>query len=96
MQPVAVRSLTTKVTAPVPDPPLVVSESGVPHSPETEVTLSAAWVAEAKVTVVGDEEMAVKSVSAALVAVTMQVPTPVSVKVEPLMVQSVAVPLVAT
>jgi hypothetical protein len=93
-QPVAVPLVTAKVTAPVPEPPNVVRVSGAPKVPDVEVTVSAAWVAPAKVTVVAGDEVAAKVASAALVAVTEQVPEDVVVKVEPLTAQPVAVPLV--
>jgi hypothetical protein len=49
--------LTTKDTAPVPEPPLVVSGSGVPSVPFVDVMVSAAWFALPSVMVVGDEEI---------------------------------------
>ena len=48
--------------------------SGVPAVPLVEVTINAAWFANANVTVVADEETALKIESAAFVAVTVQVP----------------------
>ena len=58
LQPEAVPPLlSTKERAPVPEPPLVVSVSGVPTVPLVEVTVSAAWFALPSVIVVGDEEI---------------------------------------
>lgn len=93
-QPVAVPLVVVKVTAPVPEPPEVMSVNDVPKVPESEVMVSALWPAGPKVTVVGDDEIAKKLASAALVAVTMQVPTPVVLRLDPLTAQPVAVPLV--
>ena len=41
----------------MPEPPLVVSVRGVPKVPEVEVSVSGAWLALAKVTVVWAEEV---------------------------------------
>jgi hypothetical protein len=49
--------LITKETEPVPEPPLVVSVSGVPSVPFVDVMVSAAWFALPSVMVVGDEEI---------------------------------------
>ncbi len=46
VQPVAVPSVATKVMAPLPEPPDVVSGSGVPTVPVSEVMVSAVWVPE--------------------------------------------------
>jgi hypothetical protein len=52
LQPEAVPPLSmTKETAPVPEPPLVVSVSGVPNVPLVEVMESGAWLSLAAVTV---------------------------------------------
>ena len=56
VQPLAVPSVAVYETAPLPEPPLVVSVSALPAVPLVEVTLRAACVALANVTVVGFEE----------------------------------------
>ena len=58
----------------MPDPPLVVSVSGVRYVPAVDVTVNAACAALPSVTVVGADDMAKKLASAALVAVTEHVP----------------------
>jgi hypothetical protein len=42
-QPVAVPFVTLKVIAPVPDPPLVVSVSGLPTVPDSDVRVRTVW-----------------------------------------------------
>jgi hypothetical protein len=44
VQPAAVPLVTLKVTAPVPEPPLVERVSARPRVPERDVTIRAAWV----------------------------------------------------
>jgi hypothetical protein len=86
------------VTAPVPEPPLVVKVSGVATVPLVDVTVNAAWVARTKVTVAGDDDTGAYFASPALVAVTEHVPAAVALNVngaDALTVQP-AVPLVAT
>jgi hypothetical protein len=56
--PDAVPLVAAKLTAPVPEPPLVVKVNGVPKTPAVEVNVSGAWAAPAKVTVVGAEDTA--------------------------------------
>jgi len=94
-QPVAVPSTTANDTAPVPEPPLVISVSAVPKVPLVDVTVSAAWIAGAKVTVVGFDEIEAKVESPALVAVTVQVPADVALSEEPDTAHPVAVPSAA-
>jgi hypothetical protein len=58
VQAVAVPLVAAKLTAPVPEPPLVVKPNGVPNTPDVEVNVSADWAALANVTVVGAEDTA--------------------------------------
>src|ERR1700679_3518286 len=94
VHPVAVPSVAANETAPLPEPPPAVSVSGVPAVPPIEVTFSSAWVALAKVTVVGPEEIGTKVESPALVAVTAHVPAEVVLRGEPETAQPLAVPSV--
>ncbi len=96
VQPVAVPSVATNVMAPAPEPPVVVSGSGVPTVPLSDVMVSAVWVPRLKVTVVGSDDTSEWVASAALVAVTVQVPAVVTLRLDPVTVQPVAVPSVAT
>lgn len=94
VQPDAVPLAVTKLTAPLPEPPLVVRLSGVPTRPLVEVTVKAACAAGASVTVVGADDTGPKLASPALVAVTTHVPDDVAVNVEPFTAQPEAVPFV--
>jgi hypothetical protein len=94
-QPVAVPFAAVNVTAPAPDPPLVVSVSGIAKTPAVDVTVRGACAWGASVTTVGSEDRARKLRSPALVPVTVQVPTLVLDSVDPVISQPVAEPLTA-
>jgi hypothetical protein len=98
--PVAVPSAATNVTAPVPEPPLVVSGSGVAKVPAVDVTISGVCCCGTEmVTVVGAEDAAKNVRSAPLAAVTVQVPALVTDKlygIDALTVHPLAVPSTAT
>jgi len=70
VQPVAVPFVTLKVTAPVPDPPLVVSVSALPMVPAREVTLRAPWATRLSTALL----VAVVRTLEELVAVSVHVP----------------------
>jgi hypothetical protein len=55
VQPVAVPSATTNVTAPPDEPPDVTSVRGVPSTPSREATLNALWFALFTLSVAADE-----------------------------------------
>jgi hypothetical protein len=57
-QPAVPTLVTAYDTAPVPEPPLEVSDNGVPAVPAVEVRINAAWLARANVTVVAEDETA--------------------------------------
>ena len=82
--------LTWKVTSPVPDPPDVVSEIGVPVKPvSTELeTESAPWSASAYTNVVGEDVAALNPSLAALEAVTTQFVTVAATSDAPVSTQS--------
>ena len=82
--------LTWKVTSPVPDPPEVVSDIGVPVKPESTefATESGAWSASAYTNVVGADVVALNPALAALEATTTQFVTVAATSVVPAMVQS--------
>ena len=83
--------------APLPEPPLLVSVSWTPSTPEVDVTVRGACDAGAKVTVVGAEEFAAYVPSLAWSTSTVQVPTVGAVTVVPLSVsEQSAVPVVST
>ena len=85
-------AVITYDTAPVPDPPEVVSVSGVPKVPDIELINSAAWLAFANVIVVRVEDPSLLLVPVVSVAVTRQVPAPVVVRTPDWIVQPCAVP----
>src|ERR1700689_2170753 len=91
-QPVAVPSVsTTYVTAPLSDPPLVVSARAAAYVPATEGIVRAAWAASAMGIGFAPDEAALQPLSAALVAVTLQVP-PLVADNTPLEIEQPAVP----
>jgi hypothetical protein len=95
-QPEADPLVAAYVTAPAPEPPLVVSAIVEPTRPERDVSVKAAWVAGAKVTTVAGEFDATCVASAALVAVTRHVPALVARKIAPLTAHPEADPFAAT
>ena len=82
--------LTWKVTSPVPDPPEVVSEIGVPVKPVSAefATESGAWSARAYTNVAGEDVVALNPSLAALEATTTQFVTVAATNVVPIMAQS--------
>jgi hypothetical protein len=82
--------LAWKVTSPVPDPPEVVSEIGVPVKPvSTELeTESGAWSARANTNVFDADEVALIPLLAALEAVTTQFVTVAATSDAPVSTQS--------
>ena len=80
---------SAKVTVPVPEPPVVDSADVALKAIVAGVATAAraAWLALVVVTPIAAEVAARKLASAALVAVTLQVPTPVAVRVATASVQ---------
>jgi hypothetical protein len=70
------------VTAPEPEPPLEASVYGVPNTPTGGLLITrASWVPLATVTLVGRDEAALQRSSDDFVAVTVKVPTFVTVSI---------------
>jgi hypothetical protein len=88
----ALPAVATKLTAPEPEPPLVVRLNGVPTMPDVDVTVNAACTPRPKVTVVGADCTDTKLPSPALVAVTEHDPADVDVNVDPFTTHPDAVP----
>jgi hypothetical protein len=55
--PVAVRSVTLKLTSPIPPPPLVTSDAATPVDPVVEVSRRVTWGTLANVTVVSTDDI---------------------------------------